>query len=311
MEQLGYDSSSHFTNVRDFNEQSRIDAGTNWASTIFIVNDLVDEDNRFSSNLFAYAQIGGPYAVFTYENNGWRPDRFNHVLSHEMGHLFFALDEYEESGARNSERSGYLSGVNGNAERDASGTPVEAPYPDALMLNNTLVPSPFTLVQVGILDTDGDSVPDVLDTTPLISGDAAASDAETGTFVFDGSARVNPLNNLNRNKIGFSNSLSDITINTIAGAEYRLDEGPWVGFAAADGAYGEYDEALSLVLEFLPWGPHSIEVRAVNSVDNVSDALAFQFESLRHVPEPATWLLAGVGAAVGAARRRRNGTNSS
>ncbi|MCH8921828.1 MAG: hypothetical protein IIA67_01630, partial [Planctomycetes bacterium] len=118
---LGYNSPSKFENTRRFNHDQRLAAGTNWASTLFVVNDLADPDHKFSDGWFAYAFHGGPYAVLTYENNGWGAASFNRILSHETAHLFFALDEHEGARVRANARSGYLNGTNFNSEIDAAG----------------------------------------------------------------------------------------------------------------------------------------------------------------------------------------------
>ncbi len=291
MGDLGYQSSSKFTNVRNFNQDRRIEAGTNWAATMFIVNDLVDEDNRFTNSFFAYSHIGGPFMMLTYANDGWRPDRFNQVLSHEMAHLFFGLDEYAAAGARTMQRSGYLNGFNGNAERDGNGRAIDPPMPDSLMINNTLDLSEFTLAQVGIVDSDGDSIPDILDTVPLLSGDMLQSDSASGTFVFDGTAVVSPLDNRNTKNSGFSNSGADMTINWILAAEFNHDDLGWQSFAALDGAYDDFGETLQLTLAGLRAGQHQIAIRAVNSVGNPSATLDLVFLSTIAVPEPSAGLL--------------------
>ena len=302
MNDLGFHNRNKLTNVRDFNQSRRIEADTNWATTMFIVNDFVDEDNRFANSFFAYSHIGGPFMTFTYANNGWRPDRFNQVLSHELGHVFFALDEYALSGARTTQRSGYLDGLNGNAERDGNGASVTSPQPNALMLNNTLDPSPFTLAHIGIVDTDNDSIPDILDTTPQLTGDALQSDQAAGTFVFAGSASVTPLNNLNQKNLGFTSSGADMTINWIDAAQYNLDQAGWQSFDALDGVYDGYTEPLQLTLDGLIFGDHQISIRVSNSVGNSSQSLDFIFSST-NVPEPSAIALFGLGLLLAWRRR--------
>jgi hypothetical protein len=288
---LGYNQASHFDSIRAFNHDQRLGSGANWSATMFVVNDEVDADNRFSNSQFAYAHIGGPFAVYTYGNNGWDINRFNHVMSHETAHLFFALDEYFETGERNTNRSGYLNGINGNAERNGQGQRVTPPQPNALMINNTLIPSPFTLVHMGIQDTDADGVPDILDVPPALVGDDTASDPTLGVFRFTGTAETVALPNLNQKNVGFSNSQTDMTINWIAGAQYALDGQPWTDIPAVDGTYEGYTESIALTLPGLSPGLHTIELRAINSVDISSSTLTFQFESMP-IPEPSSMVLA-------------------
>ncbi len=305
MADLGYAGGNHFDNVRAFDNDQRLAGDTHWATTLFVVNDAVDADKRFSNGQFAYGYIGGPYMVLTYSNFNWGIDRFNRVLSHELAHSFFGLDEYAGAGNRNNERSGYLNGVNGNAELNAQGQTVVSPQPNALMLNNTLDPSNFTDVQLGHRDTDGDSIPDILDTFPLLTGGEVGSDPQAGRFEFLGSTMVTSLPNLNTNQLGFSSSGAEMTINWIAAAQYRVNEGSWIEFAAADGAYDDHIEPLSLSLVGLSAGDYTIDIRTFNSVDNASVPLRFAFQSTAAVPEPAAALMVLVGALPLAWRARR------
>ncbi len=281
MNTLGYVSANVTYNNRDFNNDQRDALDTHWAATVYVVNDEVDSDGRFSDNQFAFTYLGGPYIVTTYSNDGWGNDRYHRVLAHEMGHLFFAMDEYQASGKRNNARSGYLNGVNGNAELNSLGQPVTPPQPDALMLDTTLDPSEFTSVQIGHLDSDNDSIPDILDTVPYIVGSDVASDPDAGIFSFTGQGFVNPMENNNPNSS--TDSGADMTINTIDFAAYNLDGHGWIDFAAVDGAYGDYVESLSLELTGLAPGPHTIDLRITNSVGNYSEVESFE---LFVTPEP-------------------------
>jgi hypothetical protein len=285
------------------NAVARLELDTNWAGTVFVVNDEIDVDNRFTNGSFAFAVIGGPHLVTTYGNNGWGIDRYHRVLAHEMGHLFFALDEYQESNMRNTAHSGYLNGVNGNAERNATGQIITPPQPHALMLDNTLDLSEFSKVQVGLVDTDGDSVPDILDSPPVLKDIATATDPDAGWFRFEATAEVTAIDNLNQYNFGFNNSGQPITINWLTGAEYRLDIGEWTALDAADGEFGDYVEGLALTLENLSRGEHLLEVRAWNSVDIPSEIATYRFFS--NVPEPGAILLALTSLAAIAVYRRR------
>jgi hypothetical protein len=98
-----------------------------------------------------------------------------------------------------------------------------------------------------------------------------------------------------------------MTINWIASAEYRVNEGAWIAFAAADGEYDEAIEPLALTVAGLVAGDYTIDVRAITSVDNPSVPLRFEFHSAFAVPEPGA--IAMVAMAAGTltwrARRRR------
>ena len=281
--------------IETLNEVGRLVHDTNWAVTLLVVNDQVDEDNRFTNGQFAFAGVGGPYIVTTYGNDGWGIDRFHRVLAHELGHTFFALDEYEESGMRNTARSGYLDGVNGNAERNGAGQVIPAPQPNALMLDNTLELSPFTKVQVGHVDSDGDGIPDILDSPPVLKDTEVQSDADAGWFRFRALAEVTAIPNLNTYNLTLTNSGNPLTINWIDGAEYRVDLGDWMPFTAADGAFGDYTEGLDVLVGALGRGEHRLDFRAKNSVDLYSDVRSYLFTS--NLPEPSSACLAAIAAA--------------
>jgi hypothetical protein len=312
MSTLGYNAvgaNAHFTNVRNYNQARRVADNNHWATTIFVVDDTVDVGNDFTNGAFAYAYFGGPFTVLTQGNDGWGFSNFNMVLSHEIGHIVNALDEYYASGVRNTQRGGYLNGLTLNAERDGLGNPVAPPQPNAVMLNNgdfgtgaTYPPHSSSSVNFGHRDTDGDTIPDILDTPPTISGNAAGSDPDFGNFVFSGSISVNDLNNQNPLNVGFSNSLADMTINTIADAQYSLDGGAYVSFASLDATYDDYTESLGFSLLSLAQGLHTIEVRGIDSVGNPSNVLHFEFTSL--IPEPSAMLLAFLGI-IGLVSARR------
>jgi len=303
MNQLGYNNSSRFTNVRNFNQAQRNANNTNWATTILVL----DNTSAYLTS-YAYAYYGGPFTILENDSAGWGPQNFNMVLSHEMGHIFFANDEYYASGARVTDHGGYLNVANTNAERDAAGNRITPPQLNALMLNNgnynthvAFSPSVPSSQMFGFRDTDADNIPDILDTPASLTGSNAGSNPNTGFFAFAGNIQVTQLANLDPLNVGFSNSQSAMTIDTIISACYRLDSGMPVSLPAGDGSYGGYDESLSFTIAGLPYGLHAIDVYGFNSVGNSSNTLHYSFNV---VPEPATLcLLAMSGLAV--IRRRR------
>lgn len=307
VDDLGYTSNSRFTNVRNLNHDSRVANGTHWAATIFIMDNL--DQGRAS---YAYAYHGGPYTILTHNAAGWQPQNFNMVLAHEMGHIFFAHDEYAASNRRVTDRGGYLNVENGNASRDENGDVITPPQPNALMRNNgnfnthePYDPSVFSSAMFGHRDTDNDGIPDILDTNPELAGDMDASDESLGRFVFNGFSEVNPLENLNPLNVGFSNSQSAMTINTIQDAFYTINGGGPMFFDAVDGDYDDYLENLNLTLDGLTAGTYEIEIFTRNSVDNDSNLLSFTFNSTFAVPEPGSLALLSLVGLTALGRRRR------
>ena len=305
MNQLGsYNSTDRYTNVRNYNQDRRGAANKNWSTTIFVL-----DNTSAALTSYAYAYYGGPFAILENNSAGWGPQNFNMVLSHEMGHIFFANDEYSASNAKVTDRGGYLNIANGNAEHDANGNPRTAPYPNALMLNNgnystgvPFAPSPWSHDQYGWRDSDSDGIPDILDTTPALTGSTAGSNPGTGTFVFSGTGQVTTIANTDPLDLYFSNSQSAMTIDTIAGAYYQLDGGAPVAFGSSDGLFDGYSEALGFILPGLPGGLHAIDIFTTSSVGNASNVLSYSF--LSSAPEPATLMLLGLGAPLLLGRRK-------
>ncbi|MBZ0271801.1 hypothetical protein K8I61_07170 [bacterium] len=98
MRNLGYSNPACATTVHAFNEFVTNQFGLTNALSVFVVNSVNDDDGAFSNDYSAYSYYGGPYWVMTYDNGGWGIDNFSGVASHEMGHSFWACDEYYAPG---------------------------------------------------------------------------------------------------------------------------------------------------------------------------------------------------------------------
>ena len=277
---LGYsDVPVQLDKARHFAEDQRQAHGTHWSFTQ-VVKPIDGRAHPFA--------INGPLVVdFMYD--------FRNVYMHEWGHMFGAPDEYPPN--RTSTRTGYLHYENGNAFYLEDFTPNPDAVSKSLMRNNWPAINDFTRGQVGIIDSDSDTIPDILDTFPTLVGDTSGSRGAIGRFVFDGQADVTAL------PYPGPHGLPDITINTIAGAEYSLNGQPWAVLAAADGMFDGYTEQLRLELTGLDIGDHLIALRAINSVGNFSDPVESSFLATA-VPAPGS--VGGVlGLAALIAGRRR------
>ena len=207
--------------MRKFNAAQRIEHGTNWGFTIFVVNDENDADGMFAeggSFRRAFAFSGGRYLVVP----AGRPAS---SIAHEMGHIFWARDEYSGAGSYLQKR-GYYDAQNLNA---ADNPEVGFLQQDSIMGSGTLLANAYanhtssvsSLQMMGWQDSDGDGVFDVLDVPHSFIG-TGYIDQVDGEFHFSGTAEVGRL--LNRNSSGFQ---SDMTINEIDRIEYRIDQGVW------------------------------------------------------------------------------------
>lgn len=256
---VGYNQTGDFsTDIRAYNNAHRLATNSNWAFTIFVVNSTNDVDDTFAvggdfSRAFAYA--GGRFMVVP----SGRPAS---TFAHEVGHQFWARDEY--SGEDWQARRGYYNTQNTNAPHVgytqvpsimASGALLDTAY-----INRTSAPSTFAMI--GWQDSDGDGIFDVLD-VPLTLTGSGRYDPVAGVYRFQGSSSVQTLPN--RNSSGLQN---DITINVVGRAEYRIDGGAWTPSTS----YNAYSAELNLAIP-VPSGSHTVEIRTIDPDTGVTSAV--------------------------------------
>jgi len=264
MASLGYNAGDTFYKVTSYNNDLRSTLGTDWAYSLFIVDsDPTVDLGRFPDGGYAWAYYGGPwismarYCTWAYNFSNY----YRAVPAHEMGHIFYATDEYNGM----PQYSGYLNMV----DRDGF---------TCLMNQNT-----FTGVcansrqQMGWRDTDLDGIHNILDTPPettLLS--YPINPTPVDAIMRNGSAVVTTYPNLN--PFGSGNN---ITLNTIVGVENRVSGGAWALSTATDGAFGEPEEQVTFAVDLPNCGPNTIELRAVNSVGNSDPTPASDMVSLQ------------------------------
>jgi len=252
MMDLGYIMGTYWDKVRTFNNDMRTLLGTDWAFTIFVADSSNDSDGTFTDGSFGYAYLGGPFVVMTYDNDGWGISQMDKVTAHEVGHIFWATDEYDVV----PEDSGYLNIF----DNDLSG---------CVMDTSALCASPGTRGQIGWRDTDTDTIMDILDVPPntvLVPFFPDPTNDNTPTYT--GTATVGTINNLNSK----DPLLTDTTINKIALVEYRVDAGPWTPANPVDGTWNDDDieDYNFTIAPALPDGVYTIEAKAkvtVNGID--------------------------------------------
>lgn len=256
LEDQGYGEAGTIENaIRQFNHDARERLNTDWAFSIIIVNSANDAlvgDGQFGpgsefANAFAYP--GGQYVV----TPSTRPVS---TFTHEVGHIFWARDEYPGGGSW-TDRRGYYNAQNWNAADNPSTSFVQEP---SIMRSGTALAQSFasyelpesTKAMIGWRDSDGDGIFDVLD-VPLRLEGTGRYDASRGVFAFGGFATAVALPN--RNSSGLQN---DITLNRVDRIEYRIDGGAWRTAAVVG------KQASEISFEFAVGEYASIEIRAID-----------------------------------------------
>lgn len=245
-----------------FNHAQRKALGTDWAFTLFIVDssyDTLNEDGLFASGgdfTQAFAFAGGLFFI----TPSARPAS---TYAHELGHIFWARDEYEGAGSW-THRRGYYNAQNTNASDNPAPDFVHQP---SIMSAGVVLTEAYdnhvspasTLAMVGWRDSDGDGVFDVLDVPLKLTASAAYLEAsEVLRVVGTASAVALP----NANSSGLQN---DITLNRISRLEYRVDGGNWLTAAAPDAQQVELDLEIPLASSF-----STVELRVIDATTGIT-----------------------------------------
>lgn len=251
----------------------RDSAGTDWATIVFVVDSSNDTDGMFTDGRFGYSLLGGPKITMTYDNDGWGIANMDAVMAHEIGHSFYALDEYYEAGHGCTETSGYLAYENQNSEYPGGAGGCLNNMTFCIMRSVALGVAricPYTKGQIGWPDTDTDSIPDILDTYPETVLNAYSPDPDTAeTPSFTGTANVTKLTNLNPYGRG-----NNITLNRIAKVEWRVDGGAWADAMPTDGVWDGGIEDYYFTSTPLGDGVHIFETRACHTYGNIDESPA-------------------------------------
>ncbi len=280
MDSLGFTTGDIFYRTREFDNALRDSLDTDWAVAMFVVDSSKDSDGLFDDGTYAYAYVGGPFAVMTYDNGTWGIGNMNAVAAHEILHPFYALDEYTASPC--GEASGYLGVENFNS--------VATCPSDVLCLMRADLAAAFgadsvcwyTRGQVGWRDADGDSILDILDTEPETALDPFPDSTDSRTPTFTGSANATTITNMNPQGQG-----NEITLATISLVEHRVDGGAWLAASPTDGVWDEVVEGFTLTTDTLSEAAHTIDVRAVSNVGNADASPAGEAFVVNDLTPPA------------------------
>jgi hypothetical protein len=255
LRQMGFGNSNYFEQAYNADESLRRVRHADWATTIFVVNSAGKADGRFADGRFAYAYVGGPFLVVTSDAGPYGTKQIAPVVAHELGHIFGALDQYAAAATPCTQRSGYLAVPTTNSQANNCGSRLICIMLEPLPAYSGAEIDPSALGQVGYRDTDGDGIPDPLDTTPTIDFQIMQP-SNGGRPTIIGTATDQPFP---------SPTDQPATINTIVKIEYRVDGGAWIALAPDDGAFDRAAETVKAILPLYD-GQHVVELRAINSV---------------------------------------------
>lgn len=242
MNRMGYPGDA-YTATLAYDNAIRAANHTDWAFSIFVADSNTSVNlGNFPDGEYAEAYIGGPYFAMS-RDSVWAYNAaqyFEAVPAHETGHIFGATDEYLYF----LQSSGYLI------------TP-DAPGSYGIMDLNSLYVSVSTAAQVGLVDCNGDGVPDLVETRPAISLNTTQTIIAGSTATIDGTAVVP----------GYPRYTSDIGVSVakISGVQFSVDQGPAVNATPANGSFNQTLEHFSLTLTGLSPGTHTIYVTATTS----------------------------------------------
>ncbi len=271
---VGYNSTTNFSSdIRAFNHAQRQTHNTDWAFTVFVVNDeydlLTDLDGpgmfasggRFDR---AFAFPGGQF----YVTPAGRPASTH---AHETGHIFWARDEYTGAGWY-TDRRGYYNAQNWNHSSNPAFQQPGVDQADSIMANGTLLTDAYvantssdsSLQMIGWRDLDGDGVFDLLD-VPLTLTGSGFVDPQAGQpqYRFVGSSSVQTT--MNQNSSGLQN---DITISEVSRAEYRIDGGEWQTAVTFDA--NTYTADLDLYIPLPGSEYHTVDIRTIDDDSGVT-----------------------------------------
>jgi hypothetical protein len=251
---MGFSASNYFEQAYSADDGLRRSRGADWATTIFIVNSSGKASGRFADGHFAYAYVGGPFMVITSDAGPYGANNIAPVAAHEFGHIFGALDQYAAAETPCTQQSGYLAVPTSNSQAHNCGSRFTSIMLEPLEAYSAEAIDSSALGQVGYRDSDGDSIPDPLDTKP--TADILVRQlSEGGRPTVTASAIDQPYP---------SPAGQPVTINHIAQIEYRADGGQWIALPPSDGAYDGSAESASATLPLYD-GQHTVDFRALNS----------------------------------------------
>lgn len=252
---IGYGSGGYFERAYAYVNALRDQYDTDWAFAIFVADSSVDPDGYFKDYTYAYAYLGGPFIVMTYDNASWRIGKMGQVAAHEIGHIFLAGDQYKGGGCSTSQAYGYLA----------------VPHSWCNSGNASIMNGDYTLDladpargQVGWRDSDSDGIPDPIDAEPTVTLPPHSPNPTTElNFSYSGTVESNPYPH-GTCLSGYCWS-KDVNITKVSAVEVQVGGGDWQPIPAADGTYDEEIEEFNFPVGSLSPGTYTIQVNGTSA----------------------------------------------
>lgn len=236
MGKLGYSGGSRWDLTRRYVNDLRTQHNADWGFVAFVLDSQADVNGKLADGYFAYAYLGGPFLVMTYDNNGYGISNMDVVVAHEAGHIFHALDQYAGASSPNAYSAGYFPTINGNHQYAST-----ANEPNSIMRGGIRWGlDQWSRKMIGWNDTNSNGADDILDRSPTVSVSQQSQATSNGGTGFSGTAKVNVLPRQNNaNGYGF-------TLDTISSVEYRYGNQVWSPAQPQDGAFNAAEESFHI-----------------------------------------------------------------
>ncbi len=262
--------------VHVFNSAAKRRYGTDWVFTAFTANSENSPLHRFrGAGYTAYAYLGGPYLVMPYPagENPFDIDEtllYSQIFQHEVGHIFWATDEYPSALGRCDGYSGYLNVRNLNKrwydDFDGSIRSCQEVVPCLMDRAKEDLDRPicgYTAGQMGLVLASGTSIPKIFNSAPIIKfahADVETVEANEFTIRLKAISTAVP----NRNPVHEKEERIDYAA-PLKDAIFNIDGAGEVKILPDDGKWDEVEEDLTIRLISLRPGLTRVGVSARNS----------------------------------------------
>lgn len=263
--------------VHEFNESERASWRTHWVVTSFIATSRNTPSYRFksgSANYTAYAFLGGPFMVEPFpagtDPNGIGETLvYSQIATHEIGHLFWTLDEYPGAPGVCTTRSGYLDISNGNVTMtDPNGVQARCePLIPCIMHTATRLDQgrpwcEYSKGHLGVGDFNGNGYQDIFEAEPEIAFVPEGPETvTTNTYTLRFRAKANAVPNRNpyqgTERVSYALPLNGATLNL---GSLRID------LDAVDERWDEIEEDCEFTVTLSQVGLVAFNVYAENEI---------------------------------------------